>query len=104
MEERYRVEYLPSAIRDLESVFDYISGELFSPQAAFHLLDKIEKSVFRLSIYPFSCEKIKDLLLNKKGYRVLVVEHYLVFYVVSNQIVEIRRVLYNKQIYRNILE
>ena len=99
MEKKYSIEYLPVAVRDLQGIFDYISGELSSPKAAGNLLCKIDASVSRLSAFPFSCEKTKDAVLNKKGYRTLIVENYIVFYVVLGQTAEIRRILYNKTSY-----
>lgn len=100
---KYRIEYLPAAIKDLHAIFDYISGELSAPQAAIRLLDKIDQSVSRLSTFPYSCEKAKDVFLSKKGYRLLVVDNYIVFYIVINDTVRIRRVLYKKSSYEQIL-
>ena len=42
--------------------------------------------------------------LAAKGYRYLIVENYLVFYVVAGDTVQIRRILYAKRNYRSILD
>jgi plasmid stabilization system protein ParE len=44
MEKRYSLRYLAVALSDLEDIVDYISEELFAPEAAMHLVDKIEQS------------------------------------------------------------
>jgi toxin ParE1/3/4 len=103
MAKRHRIEYLPTAVCDLQSIFDYISGELSSPQAALALLGNIDDKTLRLSEFPYSCEKARDNAMNKKGYRLLVIENYIVFYVVIKDTVEIRRVLYKKASYQHLL-
>jgi toxin ParE1/3/4 len=103
MAKKHRIEYLPVAVRDLQSIFDYISGDLSSPQAALLLLDTIDEKVQRLSEFPYSCECARDATLKKKGYRLLVIQNYIVFYVVLKDIVEIRRILYKKSSYQPML-
>ena len=44
-----------------------------------------------------------DLALAAKGYRYLIVKDYLVFYVVSGQSVQIRRILYGRRDYQALL-
>ena len=45
----------------------------------------------------------KDLALAAKGYRYLAVKNYLVFYVVSGDTVQIRRILYGHRDYLSLL-
>ena len=52
---------------------------------------------------PERCPKPKDLALAAKGYRYLIVENYLVFYIVSDDTVQIRRILYGRRDYRLLL-
>ena len=49
------------------------------------------------------CPQILSALA-AKGYRHLIVENYLVFYVVARDTVQIRRILYAKRNYRSILD
>jgi toxin ParE1/3/4 len=71
MERKLNIEYLTTAIKDLQQIFDYISRELAAPQAAHVLLNKFDESISRLAYYPYSCEKAKDATLHRKGYRML---------------------------------
>jgi len=49
------------------------------------------------------CPLLKDTQLRLKGYRGLVVDNYIVFYVVKNNIVQIRRIIYRKRYYEWLL-
>ena len=52
---------------------------------------------------PERCPRPRDLALAAKGYRYLIVENYLIFYVVSGGTVQIRRILYGRRDYRALL-
>ena len=56
-----------------------------------------------LSNMPERCPKPKDLALAAKGYRYLAVGNYLVFYVIVGSVVQIRRILYAKRDYKQLL-
>ena len=49
------------------------------------------------------CPKPRDLALAAKVYRVLIAGNYLVFYVVTGDTVQIRRILYSRREYRKLL-
>jgi hypothetical protein len=104
-ENKYSVEFTANAVSDLEQIYLYIANELFNPDAAQRLLDKFEKQIMVLRSYPLSSNLVQDTFLRKKGYRKLVVENYLIFYLVdeiSNK-VRIMRVLYGGQQYERYL-
>ena len=52
---------------------------------------------------PERCPRSRDLALAAKGYRYLVVGNYLVFYVIVGPAVQIRRILYAKRDYKQLL-
>ena len=52
---------------------------------------------------PFRCPRPRDTALAAKGYRYLLVEKYLVFYVVVGDTVQIRRILYARRNYQSLL-
>ena len=95
--ENYRIIILPSAQKDLK---DYINE--LSPDAAPKLYDEIVDSIITLEHMPLRSPLLKIPELRAKGYRVLVVQNYLVFYVVSDK-VEIRRILYGRRRYEDLL-
>lgn|GEM_PF-5202073 len=52
-----------------------------------------------LADFPHMSVVPKDMRLKSLNYRMLIIDNYLVFYVVRNQIVEIRRILLGKRKY-----
>jgi len=95
MPKKLRIEYLPIAESDLFEVFDYIF--LDSPQSVVKMIDLFDERISILAEFPFSGKGINDKLLRKLGYRFLAIENYLVFYVIKEKSVEIRRILHGSR-------
>jgi toxin ParE1/3/4 len=91
MANRYTFRYLLIAVDDLISIFDWIADD--SPANAEAFIEKLDQRIGRLRIYPFLGLIPRDDKLKNSGYRVLVIESYLVFYIVRGKIVEIHRVV-----------
>lgn len=104
-ENKYKIKITPKAYEDLDEIYSYIVNELFNRDAAERLVYDIETSIMRLKDFPFSCSFVTDDVLKKKGYRKLVIDNYLVFYIVDEidcQVL-IVRVLYGRQKYQDII-
>lgn len=99
--ENYKVKIYPTAKRDLLDIIDYLNT--LSPEAALRYYDLLTEQIASLSHLPEQCPRPKDLALAAKGYRYLIVENYLVFYVVSGDTVQIRRILYGRRDYQSLL-
>ena len=97
----YEVRIYPAAKQDLLDIIDYLNT--LSPDAALRYYDLRTGQIASLAQLPERCPRPKDLALAAKGYRVLIVENYLVFYVVSGRTVQIRRILYGRREYRALL-
>lgn len=105
MAKRYRLRYLNLAQSDLLDIVRYIGGQRYAPQAAAKLVDKLDEAISRLEQFPFSGHRYANKYRLEDEHRVLVVDNYLVFYVVydSDAIVEIRRIIYGKRNYEELL-
>lgn len=105
MENDYTIKMTPKAADDLDKIYRYISEELFATSSVINMLDRIEKEIMRLRKFPFSCNYLADQYLRNKGYRKLIVDNYIVFYLINEvkEQVIIMRVLYGKQKYENLL-
>ncbi|MCH4890636.1 type II toxin-antitoxin system RelE/ParE family toxin [Acidaminobacter sp. JC074] len=90
---KYHILYTPLSKSDLTDIFDYIFEDNFD--AAINLLDRIEKGISNLSFFPFSGVVPRDSRLNLKGYRLLIIDRYTVFYKIDdvNKEVVIHRIL-----------
>ncbi|HOR85469.1 MAG TPA: type II toxin-antitoxin system RelE/ParE family toxin [Bacillota bacterium] len=101
MERNYKIEYLPSSAKDLTEIVDYI--KIDNPQSAMNFVEKVDESISSLERFPFLGVVPKDIRLQNLGYRMLIIENYLVFYVVLDDIVEIRRITSGKRKYDFLL-
>ncbi|WP_206812909.1 type II toxin-antitoxin system RelE/ParE family toxin [Paradesulfitobacterium ferrireducens] len=60
-------------------------------------------SIGSLQQMPERCPLVKNTMLRLKGYRSMVIENYVVFYIVSGDTVQIRRILYGRRQYEYLL-
>jgi len=101
MNKDFIIEYLPIAQQDLEEIFLYIQKDNINAAASF--IDEIDQKISQLAQFPYMGAIPKDDRLEKIGYRVLVMEQYLIFYVVKDLIIEIRRILHGSRQYDFLL-
>lgn len=92
----YKLKYLLMAQKDLRGIVDYISDTLKSYQSAMDFVDELDHSVSRLQQFPYSCKVYEPIEFMNAEYRILSVKNYLVFYVVTENEVEIHRIIYSK--------
>ena len=97
----FKLTFLPLFEEDLLEVTDYITNMLQNPSAAHRLIDDIELAIVKrlempLSFAPYQSSKIR----NYPYYRINV-RNFSIFYVVIDDTMEVRRLLYSK---RNIDE
>jgi toxin ParE1/3/4 len=95
MANKYTLRYLPVAVDDLVSIFDWIANDSSANAAAF--VEKIDQRIGSLKIHPFLGHMPREEKLRLSGYRILVIESYLVFYVIRAKTVEIHRVIHGSR-------
>lgn len=85
----YKIKYLPLAVQDLNEIARYLSG--FYPKTASRVLKELREKITKLGDTPKMCEVYRP----DPAYRRMVVDQYLVFYRVNDEIktVEVHRVL-----------
>ena len=92
---RYSIRYLPVAESDLLEIFDFIAQD--SPKRALSYLEKLDKRVGLLEHNPKLGRIPRNQKLREFGYRVLIVESYLFFYIIRGQLIEIHRVVHGSR-------
>ncbi len=85
MGNKYRVKIVPKAEEDLDDIFYYIALELNNKSAAEKMINLFSNKILRLQEFPFSCSLVEDDLLKDKGYRKLIIDNYIVFYIVNEE-------------------
>ena len=105
MEDKYTLKFTKKASQDYEQIYQYISQDLYAPQAADNLLKKMENSIRQLCTTPFIGSCVQDSYLMQKGYRRIVVDNYIVFYIVNEteMALYIMRILYSGRDYAKYL-
>lgn len=76
----YEVLLSPKALRDLDSVYAYISRVLQVPDTAEALIKKLETEIFSLEHFPYRCPERNIGTYANKGYRQLPIKNYTVIY------------------------
>ena len=98
---KYKLRFLPMFEDDLNEVVDYIGDHLKNPHAAEKLIDEIQGAIQNRLNNPESFEKYHSVIERQYPYYRIYVKSYTVFYVVIDDVMEVRRLVYNK---RNITE
>jgi len=81
MPKRYEILYLSIAERDLTDIFDYLYKD--NPSAAASFLNTIDDTITKLADFPEMGKFPNDSSLKNLGYRMLIIEEYIVFYVIK---------------------
>ena len=95
MASKVTLRYLPVAVDDLISIFDWFADDSASNAAAF--IDKLDQRIGNLETHSLLGRIPRDDKLQSSGYCVLVNESYLVFYIVRGKTVEIHRVVHGSR-------
>ena len=90
----YTINYYPSAYKDLEEIKRYWEDILET--SADDFMVEIYQITKRLEDSPLSHHQPANEYLRAKGYRILPIKNYYVFYMVKETEVQLHRVLYSK--------
>ena len=94
MAKQYRLQYLPIFWDDLEEAVFYIRDVLKNPAAAERLLDKVEEAILEHAKAPTMAQVYKTTRTRPQPYYWFAVGNYMVFYVVFDDVMEVRRLIY----------
>lgn len=101
----YSLKITKQAYNDLDNIYSYIVSEFDDKLSAQNLLDEIEDKILRLKKFPLSGSSVADQILKSKGYRKLIINKYIAFYLINEDKMEvvIMRVLYGRQKYQEFI-
>jgi len=93
---KYKVIYSPQALKDMDAIYSYISGDLMSAKAAARIIGRIENQVENLALFPESHPKVDWEPWASEGVRKVPVEKFVIYYLPdeNTQILKISRVVY----------
>ena len=91
---RYKLRVLPLFEEDLNGIVDYIAFALQNPIAAENLIDAVQEAIEERLPFAESFEPYHSAKERKYPYYRITVKNYTVFYVVIDDVMEVRRILY----------
>lgn len=95
--QRYRLLFNPIFEKDLDEITDYISIHLQNPEAALRLVDDLENAIYRRLGTPLAFAPYPSSKARPHPYYRMNARNYSVFYVVIEDTMEVRRVLYARR-------
>jgi toxin ParE1/3/4 len=102
----YEVILETTAVLDLYGILDYITDVLKAPESAQRVYSSIKKQVLSLNHMPARHSIVRDEPYASIGLRMMPVENYTAFFVISKQKYEVHvlRILYNRREWQNLLQ
>ena len=97
----FDVKISPAAQNDFLEVAERIN--MMSPEEASIHFDNIISKAEVLVKTPESCPSARDSQLRLRGYRMLTIDDYIYFFVISDRCVYIRRILYARRQYDRLM-
>ncbi len=95
MPTEHTLRYLPVAQDDLRSILDFIAQD--NPSRAASFIEELDTKIGLLEEQPLLGRTPRHPKLREYGYRVLMLDAYLVFYIIRGQAIEIHRVIHGSR-------
>ena len=100
---KYKVIITPTAYKEINKIYDYITDDLYAENAAKRLMNKVEQEVQRLKDTPKIHTEIEKFDELKRIYRRIVVDNYVILYTIDedNEVVFVSHMYYGGRNYMN---
>lgn len=103
MAKEYQLRFLPLFEDDLNEIVDYIAFHLQNPTAAEKLVDDVQQAILERLPFAESFDTFRSSRNRKYPYYRIPVRNYTIFYVVIGDTMEIRRILYSRRDWMNLM-
>ena len=100
---KYEIRYLPTFISQLNNILFYITYELKNKIAADIFYKEVVKQIEIRSNAPESYEVFKTIQGEKIKYYKINVKNFTIFYVVKDNVMEVRRIYYSQRNFENLI-
>ncbi len=91
---RYHLKYLPLFEQDLMGTANYIANVLQNRDAAVRLIDDVEKAILERAQSPLAFQPYSSKRKRRDVYYRIYIRNYVIYYVVVDDVMEVRRLLY----------
>ena len=104
MERKYKLTILPLFEEELNHIVDYITYVLHNREAAHQLITDIEAAIYTRLSCPESYAVYPSKKVREYPYYKIMVRNFYIFYVVIEDVMEVRHICYNRRDLQNILD
>ena len=99
--DNYEIRYLPSFVKQFVSILNYMVHTLKNRDAADKFYKNVIEQIEKRSQKPEGYEKY--ISRGNVTYYRIYVKNYTIFYIVKNNVMEVRRILYSKRDLKKII-
>ena len=96
-EKHYKLCFLPLFEEDLNEIVDYITYRLKNPIAAEALVSDVQTAIHDRLSYAEAFEQYHSAKERRYPYYRITVRNYTIFYVVIDDVMEVRRIIYSRR-------
>lgn len=93
----YKIMYSSTFVNQFSNILKYLKNKLKNKIAAENFYNEVIKEIEKRSENPENYEKYIGNRKRKNTYYRIYVKNYTIFYIVKNNIMEIRRIIYSKR-------
>lgn len=99
----YSIRYTPTFIKQFNDILSYFIHKFNNKIAAENFYNEVIKEIENRSINPKNYEKYIGNKKRKNEYYRIYFKNYTIFYVVIDNVMEIRRILYSKRNFERLI-
>ena len=100
---KYTLKFSETFRSDLKHILNYLLYNLENPIAAHNLNKLIERKINDRLINPTAYEVFNSNRKRKHNYYRIYVKNYIIFYIVKDNTMEVRRILYSRRNFKHFL-
>ena len=102
-DKNYIIKYSPTFMSQFSNILNYFVHKLKNKIAAENFYNEVIQEIEKRSENPTIYEKYIGLKRRKDVYYKIYVKNYTIFYVVKNNTMEIRRILYSRRNFKELV-
>lgn len=100
---KYTIKYTATFINQFDNISKYFMYKLKNKIAAENFYNEVITEIEKRSENPEGFEKYRSSRKRKNTYYRIYVKNYTIFYIVKDNTMEIRRILYSKRNFENLI-
>lgn len=100
---KYTIKYTATFTNQFDNILKYFIQKLKNKIAAESFYNEVIAEIERRSKNPESFEKYRSSRKRKNTYYRIYIKNYTIFYIVKDNTMEIRRILYSKRNFDNLI-